>query len=187
MARAAGADSPAEIAAVTDPAISGRGDPVRANAPAPGTPPPTGPAAGAATLPSTNTGAAAIADTPRPRGTSPKARASHADNVAKTYTDYYREHGAPYVVEQLMAKGMVSEAQEFETWMDTKKVKAGMDAYGRAMAHANMGDIEGFGGAIMDLYNNSGYFDDGLVMGPPSLSRTKTGTCALRHGKPLMN
>lgn len=117
-------------------------------------------------LPSNDAMSDAIDDAPKtpPRGTLEGERMRRADKVAGSWMEEYAKTGAPYVAEQLARKGMLAEAQQYQTWIDSADTKRGMESYGRAAYFASQGDMEGFGESVMDLYNNEGYFGDGMTL-----------------------
>jgi hypothetical protein len=114
--------------------------------------------------------AAAVPDTsineadarPTGLGTRTGAQSQEVETSAQRWIDQYREIGAPHIVEQLMRRGMVAEAEQYQTWIDKETVEAGMRDYARAAMGATTGDFELFGSSILDLYNNEEYFGDGL-------------------------
>lgn len=123
-----------------------------------------------ADAPSAATTQATIVDKPEPRGTPKGNTLITADKTGKSWMDHYMTTGAPYVAEQLARRGMVNEALQYQTWIDSSEAKSGMEAYGRAAFYASNGDMEGFQKSVLDIYNNEEYFPDGLSIDPSKSS-----------------
>jgi|GEM_PF-4225261 len=117
-------------------------------------------------LPSNDALSDAIEGAPKtpPRGTLEGERMRRADQVAGSWMEEYAKTGAPYVAEQLARRGMLAEAKDYQAWIESEDTKRGMESYGRAAYFASQGDMEGFGDSVMDLYNNEGYFGDGMTL-----------------------
>lgn len=97
-------------------------------------------------------------------GTRTSAQSRQVEASANTWVDEYRETGVPHIVEQLLRRGMVQEAQAYQDWASGERTEAGMRDYARAAMGAATGDFDLFAGSIIDLYNNEDYYGDGLTI-----------------------
>lgn len=74
----------------------------------------------------------------------------------------YRSNRHRPIVEHFIRTGRPEQARAYEAWMGEREVQEGMRSFVRAGVMLQLGDDVGFMDAMADLYNNRGYYDDGL-------------------------
>lgn len=100
------------------------------------------------------------------KGVRPSAKATEDQRgrAAKSFMDYYREVGAPIVMEDMLKRGDLKGAQAFQEYLDQSETKAGMESWAKAAFAANMGDMDTFASEIIKAYNRLDYFPDGTTI-----------------------
>lgn len=100
------------------------------------------------------------------KGVRPSAKTTEDQRgrAAKSFMDYYREVGAPIVMEDMLKRGDLKGAQAFQEYLDQSETKAGMESWAKAAFAANMGDMDTFASEIINAYNRLDYFPDGTTI-----------------------
>ncbi len=79
---------------------------------------------------------------------------------AKVFLEEYAKVGAPIVIEEMLRRGDVKGAMEFQEFLDTAATKRAMKSWGRAAFAAQIGDFDTFAEETFKAYDNLDYFGD---------------------------
>lgn len=93
-----------------------------------------------------------------------KVTETQRKRAAGAFMDYYREYGAPIVMEEMLKRGDFAGAQAFQEFLDRGETKAAMENWAKAAFAANIGDMDTFASEIMTAYNRLDYFPDGTTI-----------------------
>lgn len=140
----------------------------------------TGQAPALGALPNSAQGAAAEAQSAAsslPTNAKPEDRQRATETAGMNFRDAWKKFGMPRYQEELIRRGMVTEAMAMDEWINNEHTLAGIESYGRAFAAAAAQDFDSFGESILDLYNNEDYYGDGL-----QIVRNESGFTSDRAG-----
>ncbi|MBN2760869.1 MAG: hypothetical protein JXQ79_10240, partial [Rhodobacteraceae bacterium] len=114
----------------------------------------------------------AIADATRSEGvsiaeaargeTTPAENRRIAEQAGRGIAESWNLQAAAELEQLYVRSGNFEKAKMVQEWVKDKKVQAGIEKWGEAMVYMQLGDKESLLGAITDLYNMKGYYDDGL-------------------------
>ncbi len=112
-----------------------------------------------------------------------KAVAQQGMNDARSATDgqidnvmnYYKQNTVPKLQQYWMENGDMDKADRFGKWIEDDNTKQGMK-YGAAMLRsAQLGDADGVAENMVKLYNQPGYFQDGMSAESAQIIRDDKG------------
>lgn len=107
--------------------------------------------------------ATSSAQTPA-RGALPSTPEQDAGRVASQWVDQWAETGAPMMMQFYLENGRQADAEAVQTWVRAEDTRAGMEGWARATVFANQGNLDGFAQEVIQIYDNEGYFGDGLTV-----------------------
>lgn len=116
------------------------------------------------------------------------AAAANTDGKIDNVMNYYMQNTAPKLQQYWLSQGEVDKANAFGKWIQDSNVQQGMK-YGAAMIRdAQMGNPDGVMDNMVKLYNQPGYFDDGMTAVKAETRRDKDGNATgwditLKNGK----
>lgn len=93
-----------------------------------------------------------------------KITPAQLEKAADAGVDYYMREGRNLVVRAYLENGDLAGAQKYQEYLDQKATKDGIKSWSKAIFAMQSGDVEGAGDAIIEAYNNLGYFPDGTTI-----------------------
>lgn len=100
---------------------------------------------------------------------------TNTDGQINNVMDYYMKNTAPKLQQYWMSNGEVDKANAFGKWIQDSNVQQGM-RYGAGMIRAaQAGDPQGVMDNMVKMYNQPGYFEDGMSAVNASLTKNDKG------------
>lgn len=100
---------------------------------------------------------------------------SATDGQIDNVMNYYKQNTVPKLQQYWMENGDMEKADRFGKWIEDDNTKQGMK-YGAAMLRsAQLGDADGVADNMVKLYNQPGYFQDGLSADSATIIRDDKG------------
>ncbi len=100
---------------------------------------------------------------------------SATDGQLDNVMNYYKQNTVPKLQQYWMENGDIDKADRFGKWMEDDNTKQGMK-YGAAMLRsAQLGDADGVAQNMVKLYNQPGYFQDGMSAQSADIIRDDKG------------
>lgn len=100
---------------------------------------------------------------------------AHTDGQLDSVTDYYMKNTAPKLQQYWLSQGDVTKADVFGKWIQDSNVQQGMKHSAAFMRSAQTGDAEGAMNSLVKMYNQPGYFEDGMSAVNAKLLKDKSG------------
>ncbi len=103
---------------------------------------------------------------------------SHTDGQIDNVMNYYMKNTAPKLQQYWLQNGDVQKADAFGKWIQDQNVQQGMRYSAAFMRSAQLGDAEGAMNNLVKMYNQPGYFEDGMSAVNAKILRDKQGNNA---------
>lgn len=103
---------------------------------------------------------------------------SHTDGQIDNVMNYYMKNTAPKLQQYWLSQGDVQKSEAFGKWIQDSNVQQGMRYSAAFMRSAQLGDAEGAMNNLVKMYNQPGYFEDGMSAVNAKILRDKQGNNA---------
>lgn len=103
---------------------------------------------------------------------------ANTDGQLDNVTAYYMKNTAPKLQQYWLSQGDVQKADAFGKWIQDSNVQQGMKYSAAFMRAAQLGDDQAAADNLVKMYNQPGYFEDGMSVVNHKILRAKDGSNA---------
>lgn len=103
---------------------------------------------------------------------------ANTDGSYDAQTNYYNTKVVPQLQQHWMAQGDMAKAEAFGKWMQDTNVQTGLKLGAGLIRSVQMGDPDSAKDYLMKLYNQPGYFEDGMTATEGKVTRDKDGNAS---------